>query len=237
MGKAIDMTGKKFGKLVVIEKDTMVQYKRGDQLRWICLCECGTVKSISGGSLRQGLTKSCGCISREKTIKMNEAKMIDITGDKFGKLTAIKPTERRAGSNIIWECLCECGCTAFVNSNHLRSGDTTSCGCIKSRGEMEIAKILAENNVPFVKEYSFEECRYPDTNYPAKFDFFVNGEYLIEFDGAQHFKECGWTSGGGLSYRQSRDEFKNKWCSENGITLIRIPYTKLKKITLEDLMS
>ena len=54
------MIGKRFGNLIVIqedkEKDTDGSYK------YICQCDCGNIKSISGCSLRDGTTKSCGCI-------------------------------------------------------------------------------------------------------------------------------------------------------------------------------
>ena len=58
--KARDISGKKFGRLTVISRD---QIKR---TRWLCVCECGTKKSIKGQSLREGRTKSCGCLNLEK---------------------------------------------------------------------------------------------------------------------------------------------------------------------------
>lgn len=48
----------------------------------------------------------------------------------FGRLMAIRPTERRCGTHIIWECLCSCGEKCFVSSNNLNSGNTKSCGCL-----------------------------------------------------------------------------------------------------------
>lgn len=58
--------------------------------------------------------------------------MEDLTGKRFGRLTAVKYTGRRT-ENVnkypIWECVCECGNIAFVNSCALKSGHTKSCGC------------------------------------------------------------------------------------------------------------
>ena len=48
---------------------------------------------------------------------------------------------------------------------------------------MEIEKILIKNNLSFEKQKTFEKCRFPDSNYLAKFDFYVENKYLIEFDG------------------------------------------------------
>lgn len=71
MGKLIDLTGQRFGKLVVTEigekhpigkNGTMKQY-------WICQCDCGKTKEICGDNLRSGVSKSCGCETRKATIE------------------------------------------------------------------------------------------------------------------------------------------------------------------------
>ncbi len=54
---------------------------------------------------------------------------VDITGQRFGELTAIEPTEKRRNNCIIWRCQCSCGKEVFVTAKDLRSGNTTSCGC------------------------------------------------------------------------------------------------------------
>lgn len=55
-------------------------------------------------------------------------KMIDLTGQRFGKLTVIKEAGREK-KGVVWLCQCDCGNTKTVRSDHLRSGDVTSCGC------------------------------------------------------------------------------------------------------------
>ena len=58
--------------------------------------------------------------------------MIDITGLRFGRLTAISPTERRnRDGTVFWLCKCDCGKEAVVSGNRLRRGATKSCGCIR----------------------------------------------------------------------------------------------------------
>lgn len=54
----------------------------------------------------------------------------DLTGRRFGKLIALKPTDKRIDGKIVWECKCDCGRTAFITSRHLVNGDTKSCGCL-----------------------------------------------------------------------------------------------------------
>ena len=55
--------------------------------------------------------------------------MKDLTGKKFGRLTAIKPTDERKNRSVVWLCRCECGNTALASSRNLTVGITTSCGC------------------------------------------------------------------------------------------------------------
>ena len=66
-------------------------------------------------------------------------------------------------------------------------------------------------------------------------DFFVQNTYVVEFDGLQHFTGWGYDKDN-LLIQQRRDQTKNQWCKENNIPLIRIPYTKLDTLCLEDLM-
>jgi hypothetical protein len=54
---------------------------------------------------------------------------IDITGQKFNMLTAIKPTDQRQGNSIIWEFKCDCGNTAYYIPSQVKRGHTKSCGC------------------------------------------------------------------------------------------------------------
>ena len=54
---------------------------------------------------------------------------LNLAGQRFGKLTAIKDTGKRYRGLAIWQCKCDCGNTCEVTSNHLRTGHTTSCGC------------------------------------------------------------------------------------------------------------
>ena len=59
------------------------------------------------------------------------AKRIDITGQKFGKLLAIKYAYSDNEGKAVWECKCDCGKTHFASGKSLRSGNTKSCGCAK----------------------------------------------------------------------------------------------------------
>lgn len=69
MSKKIEMIGKRFGKLTVIEETDV---RKQAQVCWICKCDCGNITApVSGVSLRDGTRKSCGCLQREKTSERN----------------------------------------------------------------------------------------------------------------------------------------------------------------------
>ena len=115
--KKIDLTGQRFGKLVVLRE--CEERPKGGKILVECICDCGNKITKVAANLKSGSTRSCGC---------GQFRSLDITGQRFGKLTAIRSTEKRINRNVIWECLCDCGKKTEVTANHLRSG-TKSCGC------------------------------------------------------------------------------------------------------------
>ena len=56
----------------------------------------------------------------------------DISGQKFGRLTAIKYVGKSKGKQTLWECKCDCGNTVTIHQQNLKSGHTYSCGCYNS---------------------------------------------------------------------------------------------------------
>ena len=66
MGRVIDETGNRYGRLTVVRRNPENAYHKG--ANWICRCECGGERVASGIGLRQGMVKSCGCLVRERRI-------------------------------------------------------------------------------------------------------------------------------------------------------------------------
>ena len=124
-----DLTGRKFGMLTVIRRDVGNDYITPStgrkSARWICRCDCGTLRSVPVQQLRSGHTWNCGCQSKNK--------FKDLTGQKFGKLTVIERAEDyitpRNEREVQWRCKCLCGRECIVRGHSLRNGHTTSCGC------------------------------------------------------------------------------------------------------------
>ena len=160
---------------------------------------------------------------------------IDLTGKKINRLTVIGKGTKH-GKEWYWKCRCECGNECEVSGSSLRAGRTKSCGCERrSRGELIIAKLLTENNISFEQEVSMFKFA-NGTN--AWFDFYVDNKYLIEYDGETHYQYNlhGWHNKEQLEAQQERDIIKNQWCLDNNIPLIRIPFTILSKLTINDLL-
>jgi hypothetical protein len=231
MSKAIDLTGQTFGRWTVIER---VKNNNCRKAMWLCECGCEqhTRKEVLGYTLRKGKSKSCGCLQKEKVSKLN---FIDISGKKFGHLTVLEFAGKDNSKKILWKCKCDCEAETIiiVRGADLKSGKTTSCGCVKSKGEEKIAKILKDNNILFKKEKTFSTCRFKDTDALARFDFYLPDQNIvIEYDGEQHFnKNNPW-----YGKNKEHDDFKNDWCKKNNILIIRISYTQLEKLTIKDLI-
>ena len=131
------LEGMRFGRLTVVrpaeepEKDASV---------WECLCDCGNTVFAKDVELRKGSIESCGCLKRERAAERCLERNKDMVGKRFGRLTAIRPTGEVKSESMVWECLCDCGNTAFVIQRSLKSGSTKSCGCLRSeRGRARAA--------------------------------------------------------------------------------------------------
>lgn len=233
MSKSIDLTGQIFNNWTVISRAP--NNNRGETM-WNCKCNCGNTKVVQGYSLRKGKSQSCGCLQKQI---MAEKLLENITGNKYGHLTVLEYVGKDKSRKSLWKCKCDCDAETLIvtRGSDLKSGKTISCGCINSKGEEKIAKILMEYNIPFEKEKTFDTCKYENTNAYARFDFFVDNRYIIEYDGIQHFQPT-FDSFNKENFNNTinHDEFKNKWCKENNIPIIRIKYTQLDNLNIKDLL-
>lgn len=75
------------------------------------------------------------------------ARRIDITGQVFGRLIAIRPVGHTGHTNIVWLCQCFCGEPVKVPTNCLRSGNTRSCGCLRREYWKTKRKHIAKSGV------------------------------------------------------------------------------------------
>ena len=139
MGKPLDLTGQRFGRLLVIKKAESIRRKNSTEVRWLCQCDCGNETIVRSTSLRSGRTVSCGC--RRKELNQNVGEMrkqghweMDLTGRRFGRLTVIErgpdKIDLSGHHRVQWNCRCDCGNEITVRGDVLRRGDVKSCGCL-----------------------------------------------------------------------------------------------------------
>lgn len=214
------LLGLTFGKWTVLKKDA------SKPRNYICKCECGTIKSVFGGSLKQGSSKSCGCLKKELTKKRFQENANSHIGEKYGLLT-IEGIELK-GQDYYYNCKCDCGNKATVLGKRLFSGVTNSCGCINSKANALMAQILEKYSIPFKREYRFEDCKDKST-LPFDFALFNNEDELIgliENNGDQHYSARGtqWNTPERLIYTQRHDYIKQTFAEDNKIPLLVIPY-------------
>lgn len=123
MSKKYDFVGQKIGRLKVLERLP----SKNNKAQWLCECDCGnTVIKDTAYLVSDGVTKSCGCYAKEL---LSERRRCDLTGQVFGRLTALW---RVPDSHPIkWHCKCECGNEIDVITDSLKTGNTKSCGCLQ----------------------------------------------------------------------------------------------------------
>lgn len=237
-----DLTGLQFGYLTAISPtEKRVQRK----IVWECLCACGNKCEVLSTNLLSGRTKSCGC-KQYQIIAQYYREKCPQKGDVING-TKVLDVEYRPDSRNFNECyiLAECkfcGSPFWVRKVSLSNNGTKSCGCVKnSSGERMIEILLDANKMPYEREKTFKDCYFKNIRNKCRFDFFIDNKYLIEFDGEQHFVDyngqgSSWFDENSLSIIQARDRYKDKWCKEHKIPLIRIPYYKLDTLCIDDLL-
>lgn len=161
----------------------------------------------------------------------------DLTGQRFGKLVVLYPTEKRQSRSVVWHCICDCGNEADISSKNLTYGSSQSCGCAYSLGEINIKTLLDAENIPYKKEYCIII-----NNKKLRFDFAILDDNkvirLIEFDGPHHYaKKTQIYSEEKCKTIQENDLIKNQWAKDNNIPLVRIPYSQRDKIVFDTIFS
>lgn len=129
-----NLIGKQYNAWTVIGD---AQRSGSDGHYWICQCECGTIKEVSGNSLKRERSKSCGCWKKAKL-----SNRVDLTGQKFDRLTVLRKNEElKEYGNTYWTCQCECGNICNKTTTYLhRTNFFHSCGCYQKEQIANLGK-------------------------------------------------------------------------------------------------
>lgn len=169
---AYDLTGQTFGDFTVLgrsEKKTA-----GGGLWWRCRCVCGNEVEVLGTLLVTGRKSHCGC----KSVK-NYA-YTDITGQRFGRLTALYPTKARdSKGSVIWHCRCACGNEVDAAYNSLAYANQVSCGCRKKEHDQALPGYL--NHIDGTSMEMLASKKVPANNTTGtKGVYFIKGKYVAK---------------------------------------------------------
>ena len=119
----IDLSGQSFHRWTVLYQ---VAIPREKGAHWLCRCSCGVERVVLSSSLRCGVSRSCGCLSREVSSTANR---IDITGQRFGRAVALIAVGSTRQRDVLWKCACDCGSEFTTSTKRLINKKTKSCGC------------------------------------------------------------------------------------------------------------
>lgn len=240
--KLENLEGRVFDRWKVLEQ-APTRYSQSGKTRsimWWCQCECGTIKSVGARALKTGMSKSCGCLQKER---VSEALTDDLTDRYFGYLHVLhrngsyrSKSGAKSGVRAVWHCVCKCGQECDVIGESLKNGDITSCGCKRvSKYELYVSEYL--ESLGYMKDVDyFKEKTYPELlgvgGQHLRFDFLVkskqHGLILIECQGRQHFKASEWFGGEEyLRKLQIHDMMKREFAIASGIKLVEVPYNKV----------
>jgi hypothetical protein len=113
-------------------QDIAREYLSGDRIEVVCKRHRASSMTI------RYLLKEMGVPMR----KRGEAASKDITGQRYGRLVAVRKTGRQIhGANVEWEFLCDCGCPVYSSVHAVSAGNTTSCGCYKKERITETQRL------------------------------------------------------------------------------------------------
>lgn len=133
MPKKIDLTGKRFGRLLVTGESP--KRDRDGNVYWDCICDCGNETTVRGRGLRDQNsaknTRSCGCLHKDHLETKNRNFIESMIGQRYGRLLVIEHSySHDSGYGNYFKCVCDCGEVTTVRSNAIRTGLTRSCGCL-----------------------------------------------------------------------------------------------------------
>ena len=184
--------------------------------------KCNKCKKIFYQKPLRLINENLGCTycisNRKKTFNEAKKEIFEISN---GNLELISNYKNRR-EKVTVRCI-KCGeITEDYYFNFTTNKRLCSC-CSLSKGERLIYFRLKELKLDNIHNYQIDECRHIN---PLRFDFYVNNDILIEFDGEQHFENIDFLS----SLPFITDKIKNKYCIDNNLTLLRISYKNIRKI-------
>lgn len=250
MGKFIDLTGKRFGKFIIIKRgEDSIRPSGKRETVWLCHCDCGKEFNVGVSHLYNNHTQSCGCLHETA----NQKRIINLENKRFGKLVVIRRTENYIQPSnkkrLQWECVCDCGNKIIIRGDSLTNNNTRSCGCINE------SFIASELKKYCIKKYNakieYKILKNINTGYWLPYDIYIPNRnnsktkgFYIEINGEHHYqinglhemkaKQNNTTANIELQKQKTLDKVKRKFAKDNGFYIcldLRKIKTKKQAIT------
>lgn len=164
-----DLTNQRFGRWTVLYRvDSIVEPSGRKATVWRCRCNCGNEQDVRASSLKNGSSKSCGCLKADVLTKTR-----DLKNERFGRWLVLD----RAPDKIIcqkykraqkmWHCKCDCGNENDVSEQSLVQGKSVSCGCYRKERVQE--KVTYQDLTGKQFHHCYDEIANMLTNELSKF--------------------------------------------------------------------
>jgi len=206
------------------------EYKgSSEKLFFNCLSEkCLEVFDSTWNDIHSG--KGCPYCSSKRVGKRNSLAFLypELLSEWSYSKNTILPSKITSNSHrrVYWSCS-TCG-NEWITSPSKRVSDKTGCPlCQKSKGELRIHYFLKRNKISFENQKEFLNCRHIQN---LQFDFYLSDYNLcVEYDGVLHYEDK-FNNPKEFKLTKKRDRIKTKYCKDNNINLLRIPYWEFDNI-------
>lgn len=208
------------------EYEILEEYKRGHEKILVKHKKCGRKYRTQAQSLVQGKgCKKCAIEEQSKKRIKGADDFIDKVWELVGNEYSVMTSDFKLRSEKIKMRHNDCGYVYEVTPQKFLAGRRCPA-CRESYGEAQVRAYLEKEGYYFVPQYAFDDLV---NEKKLRFDFVVFEKdrilFAVEYDGEQHFKPIPFWGGlEGFKRNKARDEMKNKYCQDNNIPLIRIPF-------------
>lgn len=127
----------------------------------------------------------------------------DLTGTRFGRLTAVKLSEKRSGRKTFWDCICACGKEKTIRTDSLKDGSVRSCGCLKKEQD----------------EINFKDSKFKPTHGETNTHIYQTWQSMKQRCNDRNTKSYKYYGGRGIKvseeWENDYESFK-RWAYQNG---------------------
>lgn len=207
-----------------LQIEPLEEYKGANTKIKVKCLKCGHIREVTPSNLLTHGEGCPGCLNRITCLEDMIKEANRIHNNKYDYSKSIY-TGRHNKTTII--------CPIHGEFEQEIGSHLSGCGCPKcnsSKGELKIAEILDRLNILYIPQFKVKNKEYFPNHKQLEIDFqfvYNNKEYFIEYNGKQHYVPVEYFGGKiKFEHQQERDINLRKYCSNNNISLLEIPYTE-----------